>query len=105
MKCHSPVNQELAPDGTTGVTFEEVEQHFKTNSDEACLLASAGNVSTVGDAQKRTHEKETGNSRVSIALLECSSRQCRWRGWGDVFPHEWPDRYVPPVALTYYSLL
>jgi hypothetical protein len=28
-------------------------------------------------------------------LLECSSRQCRWRGWGDVFPLEWPDRDTP----------
>jgi hypothetical protein len=35
------------PDGT-GVTFGEVEHHFKTNSDEACFLASAGNVSIVG---------------------------------------------------------
>ena len=37
---YSPVNQEPVPDGT-GVTFEEVEQHFKTSSDEAWFLASA----------------------------------------------------------------
>jgi hypothetical protein len=29
MNFHSPVNQELVPDGTTGVTFEEVAHHFK----------------------------------------------------------------------------
>ena len=51
------------PDGT-GITFEEVEQPSKTNSDEACFLASAG---------KRKHEKETGNSRVLITLLESGS--------------------------------
>ena len=62
------------PDGT-GVAFEEVEHHFKTNSDEACFLVSLlhGNVSIVGEIQKRNHEQETGNSRVLITLLESGS--------------------------------
>ena len=53
--------------------YVELDHHFKINCDEQCLLASSGVVMIVGAADKRKHEKETSNSRCSIASLESGS--------------------------------
>jgi hypothetical protein len=52
----------------TGKTFGELSPHFLIGGDEECLLASDGNVSVIGDKQKKKHEKRSADSRVSITL-------------------------------------
>ena len=56
--------------GTTpnGQTFGEVMPHFIVGGDEACLLASNGEVKVIGDKEKSKHQVQTSNSRTSITI-------------------------------------
>ena len=38
--------------------------HFVLGEDETCLLASDGDVRITGDAEKKKHEVNNGNSRT-----------------------------------------
>ena len=47
--------------------------HFVLGGDETCLLASDGTARIIGDAEKRKHEKNGGNSRASITIYRTGS--------------------------------
>ena len=47
--------------------------HFTIGGDETCLLASDESVKIIGDAEKRKHEINTGNSRTSITINRTGS--------------------------------
>ena len=47
-------------------SFILIMQHFVLNADEACFMASDGNVKVYGDKGKKKHEKNLDDSRVSI---------------------------------------
>jgi hypothetical protein len=64
------LNSGLTPDGKT---FEEVMAHFVLGGDEACLLASAGDVKIIGDKIKKKHELHTADSRVSTTIYQVGS--------------------------------
>ena len=59
------VNTGLTPDGKT---FGEVIDSFVCGGDETCFLASAGDVTILGDKSKRKHEIHSANSRVSTTI-------------------------------------
>ena len=61
--------------GTTadGKTFGEVASHFVLGGDETCFLASAGDVSIIGDKGKKKHEVTTADSRTSITVYRTGS--------------------------------
>jgi hypothetical protein len=64
------LNSGLTPDGRP---FEEVMAHFIFGGDEACLLASGGDVKIVGDKAKKKHELNTADSRVSTTIYRVGS--------------------------------
>ena len=57
----------------TGKTFGELMDHFVLGGDETCLLASDGDVRIIGDAEKKKHEVNNGNSRTSITMYRIGS--------------------------------
>eukprot|EP00961_Rhodomonas_salina_P138502 1863046-Rhodomonas_salina.1 len=57
----------------SGKPFDEVIEHFIVGGDETCLLASAGEVSVLGDKEKKKHEITTHDSRVSITMYRVGS--------------------------------
>lgn len=59
--------------GYSGKTFKEVAHHFVFGGDESCLLASDGNVSIIGDKDKKKHETRSVDSRTSITLYRVGS--------------------------------
>ena len=46
-----------------------IMEHFFLNGDETCLIAKDGKVTIVGDAEKKKHENNTDDSRVSITAF------------------------------------
>ena len=53
----------------TGKTFGELIDYFVIGADEACLMADAhGNLRIVGAADKKKHERKTGEVRCSITI-------------------------------------
>ena len=57
----------------SGKVFKDLMIHFVIGGDETCLLASDGSVKIIGDAEKRKHEINTGNSRTSITIYRTGS--------------------------------
>ena len=60
----------VTPDG---YTFGEVMPHFIIGGDEIGFQANGAEVTIVGDAHRRKHEKDTASSRVSISVYRTGS--------------------------------
>ena len=79
-------NTGLTPDGKT---FKEVAEHFVCGGDETCFLASAGEVTIIGDKGKKKHEVHAANSRVSTTVYRT----------GFASGQTGPTGFLPPGAL------
>ena len=54
----------------SGLSFEEVMEHFLIGLDEACLIADAdGNLKILGEFGRRKHEKKVSDCRASSTLV------------------------------------
>ena len=54
----------------TGLSFEDVIEHFIIGADETCLQADAdGNVRIIGEFGRRKHEKKVADCRASATML------------------------------------
>jgi hypothetical protein len=79
-RWHTTVNQgldflRLKNTGLTtdGKTFGEVIDDYIMGGDETCFLASAGDVSIIGDKKKPKHDLPTGSDRTSITVYRTGS--------------------------------
>lgn len=67
-------------------SFGELMPHFILGGDETGLLASNGDVSIIGDKQKKKHEVTTAGSRVSITVYRL----------GNAAGSDGPTVFMPP---------
>jgi hypothetical protein len=56
-----------------GRSFGEVMAHFVLGGDETCFLASSGEVTIIGDKEKKKHQLHTADSRTSITVYRVGS--------------------------------
>jgi hypothetical protein len=56
-----------------GKTFGEVMHNFIIGGDETCFLASNGDVSIIGDKEKKKHQVHAAESRTSITVYRVGS--------------------------------
>lgn len=70
----------------TGKSFGELMPHFVLGGDETCFLASDGTIYIIGDIDKKKHEKNTADSRVSITIYRIGAAS------GDTGP----TAFLPP---------
>ena len=63
-------NTGMCPTGPEqGRSFGELLPHFVLCGNETCLLASDGNVKTIGGRDKKKHEKNNGDSRRASVTM------------------------------------
>jgi hypothetical protein len=73
-KCHCSIGL-LAPSEhwsvpMTGLQFGELIDHFVIGANEACLMSDAhGNLHIIGTADKKKHERKSGDVRCSITIF------------------------------------
>ena len=53
--------------------FRPVHAHFQVNIDETCFMCCDGVLRILGDGEKKHHDKNLQDSRVSITVLRCGS--------------------------------
>lgn len=53
--------------------FESIIDHFVSNLDEECVMASGYNKTVVGSKSKVKHDDTRGTSRISITLVRCGN--------------------------------
>ena len=61
-------------------------EHFMCGGDETCFLASAGEVTIIGEKEKKKHEGHTANSRISATIYRT----------GFASGHTGPTGFLPP---------
>jgi hypothetical protein len=61
------------PDGPIRTEWRGLADHFLLNLDEACHMANAGSAKVVGSKNRKKHEKNKNDSRISITVVECGS--------------------------------
>ena len=54
-------------------TFYMVMAHFFLNGDETCMMAKDGRIHIIGDKNKKKHETNLDDSRVSITAFRCGT--------------------------------
>ena len=53
--------------------FANLHEHFQLNLDESCFICNDGNLKIIGDGEKKRHDKNIANIRVSITTVRCGS--------------------------------
>ena len=53
--------------------FLSLREHFQLNLDESCFVCNDGILKIIGDGDKRHHDKNMSDSRVSITIVRCGS--------------------------------
>ena len=58
---------------TPSSSFVNLHEHFQLNLDESCFMCNDGILKIIGAADKRHHDKNTSDSRVSITVVRCGN--------------------------------
>ena len=53
--------------------FDTLHEHFQLNLDETCFMCNDGILKIIGAAEKRHHDKNMSDSRVSITAVRCGN--------------------------------
>ena len=53
--------------------FVTLHPHFQLNIDETCFMCSEGSLKIIGDAERKRHDKNVSDQRMSITVLRCGS--------------------------------
>ena len=53
--------------------FANLHEHFQLNLDESCFICNDGHLKILGDGEKKHHDKNIADSRVSITTVRCGS--------------------------------
>ena len=53
--------------------FANLHEHFQLNLDESCFICNYGHLKILGDGEKKHHDKNIADSRVSITTVRCGS--------------------------------
>ena len=49
--------------------FVQLQEHFQLNLDESCFMCSDGELKIIGNAEKKRHDKNNSDNRVSITTV------------------------------------
>ena len=55
------------------IEFPKLHAHFQLNVDESCFVCNDGILKIIGDKEKKYHDKNVSDSRVSITVVRTGS--------------------------------